>query len=262
MGTLAGFLRTGLKQGTGKLTGLLRRKWREQTSFNTQLKTFRELAGRTTQRFTLNEADLYPCLSDATATTGFDRHYVYHPAWAARILARTSPEEHVDISSSLHFCTMLSAFIPVKFYDYRPAQLDLPNLTSSFADLMALPFESRSQKSLSCMHTVEHVGLGRYGDPLDYDGDLKAIAELQRVVAEGGSLLFVVPVGKPRIEFNAHRIYSYAQVVAAFPELELQEFALVEDDSRGGAFLPHATEADADRQRYGCGCFWFKRPAA
>jgi len=47
------------------------------------------------------------------------------------------------------------------------------------------------------MNVVEHVGLGRYGEPLDPEGDIKAMRELRRVLAPGGSLLFVVPVGRP-----------------------------------------------------------------
>ncbi|MBA2687956.1 MAG: DUF268 domain-containing protein, partial [Gemmatimonadaceae bacterium] len=153
------------------------------------------MARESVQRFEFSRADLYPRMTDATATTGFDRHYVFHPAWAARILAETNPDQHVDVSSTLYFCSLVSAFIPLKFYDYRPANLNLDNLTSESADLLALPFPSGSVKSLSCMHTIEHVGLGRYGDELDYDGDLKAMAELERVLAPGGNLLFVVPVG-------------------------------------------------------------------
>lgn len=119
--------------------------------------------------------DLFPCLNDNTEYTGFDAHYIYHPAWAARIVKQISPSIHIDISSTLHFCSILSAFIPVKFYDYRPAILDLDNLNSLKADLMNLPFEDNSIESISCMHTVEHIGLGRYGDPLDPMGDIKAI---------------------------------------------------------------------------------------
>ena len=51
-----------------------------------------------------------------------------------------------------------------------------------------------------------------YLSPIDPEGDLKAVKELSRVVTKGGSLLFVVPVGKPRIQFNAHRIYSYKKI--------------------------------------------------
>ncbi|MGB9180439.1 MAG: DUF268 domain-containing protein, partial [Pyrinomonadaceae bacterium] len=191
--------------------------------------------------------------------TDFDRHYIYHPAWAARVLAQTRPDSHVDISSSLHFCTLVSAFIPVKFYDYRPAKLQLSNLTSEAADLHALPFEDGSIASLSCMHVVEHIGLGRYGDPLDPLGDLKAIKELTRVLARGGSLLFVVPIGKPKVMFNAHRIYSYEMVLNAFAELALEEFALIPDSAQLGGLIYNATREMADAQTYGCGCFRFKK---
>jgi SAM-dependent methyltransferase len=205
----------------------------------------------------LHWSDRRAFLDDRTAGTAFDRHYIYHPAWAARVLARTRPSAHIDISSTLHFCSIVSAFIPVKFYDYRPADLCLSDLSSEFADLLALPFPSSSIESLSCMHTVEHIGLGRYGDPIDPDGDLKAIAELRRVLAPGGSLLFVVPVGRPRIVFNAHRIYAYEQIMSYFGDLELRQFALVPDR---GALVEHASKELADAQTYGCGCFWFQKP--
>lgn len=209
------------------------------------------------QRFALRWSDRLAFIDDQTAGTPFDRHYIYHPAWAARVLACTRPSVHVDISSVLHFCSIVSAFIPVKFYDYRPADLRLSDLSAEFADLLALPFPDASVESLSCMHTVEHIGLGRYGDPIDPDGDLRAIAELRRVLAPGGSLLFVVPVGQPRIVFNAHRIYAYEQIMSYFTDLELREFALVPDR---GALVEHATREMADAQTYGCGCFWFQKP--
>ena len=86
------------------------------------------------------------------------------------------------------------------------------------------------------------------------------MAELQRVLAPGGSLLFVVPVGRPRILFNAHRIYAHQQIVAAFAELQLVEFALVPDFPRI-ELVPDAPPALADAQTYGCGCFLFTRAA-
>jgi hypothetical protein len=45
------------------------------------------------------------------------------------------------------------------------------------------------------MHVVEHVGLGRYGDPIDANGDAQAIKELKCVLWPGGVLYFVVPTG-------------------------------------------------------------------
>jgi SAM-dependent methyltransferase len=208
-------------------------------------------------RFPAPWSELYPCLSDNTGTTPFDQHYVYHPAWAARILSKTRPAYHVDISSILSFSSIVSAFIPIRFYDYRPAQLNLEGLQSGEADLLRLPFDDSSVPSLSCMHTIEHVGLGRYGDPLDPQGDLKAIAELMRVLQPGGDLLFVTPVGKPKIAFNAHRIYSHAQIIDFFSPFELKEFSLVPDS---GGLLRDADPALVAAQNYGCGCFWFRKP--
>lgn len=220
---------------------------------------FSWLTRQAAPRFDLPLWSLQPSLRDRTSSTEFDRHYIYHPAWAARIVAEIRPDLHVDISSSLVFCSMVSAFVPVTFFDYRPADLKLSNLQSQPADLMALPFADGSLSSLSCMHVVEHVGLGRYGDPLDPDGDLKAVAELNRVLAPGGNLLFVVPVGRPRIMFNTHRIYAYEQVLELFSGLALMEFALVPDD---GALERDASSEKVQLQEYGCGCFWFRKPNA
>jgi SAM-dependent methyltransferase len=230
--------------------------WRH---FIREFNKFRKLSVNTRNRFSLESRDIYPCLGDKTPSTNFDRHYVYHTGWAARILAVTKPEFHVDISSSLHFCTVVSAFIPVEFYDYRPVDLQLSQLTTEHADLLSLPFNDSSIQSISCMHVVEHVGLGRYGDPLDPDGDLKAIGELRRVLADGGSLLFVVPIGRPKIMFNAHRIYSYEQILRYFSEIRLEEFALIPDRSDSSGIIYDASQELADAQRYGCGCFWFKK---
>jgi SAM-dependent methyltransferase len=230
--------------------------------FAADFRKFAALYGQSKKRFPLRWRDREPCLNDRTATTGFDRHYIYQTAWAARILAETRPALHLDISSQLQFCTLVSAFVPVKFYDFRPADLRLSNLTSESADLMSLPFADGSVESLSCMHVVEHIGLGRYGDPIYPDGDLKAMAELLRVLAPGGDLLFVVPVGQPRIVFNAHRIYSCGQVLECFSGLDLIEFALVPDSAADGGLIRNAPLDLGNCQEYGCGCFLFRKPAA
>lgn len=234
----------------------IRGVWRE-CKFVIEFLAFRQIARG--GRFLVKWQDRYPCLDDKTKTTGFDRHYLYHPAWAARVLAETKPAEHIDISSTLGFATMLSAFIPVRFYDFRPADVRLSNLNSVAGNIVDLPFENNSVPSMSCMHVVEHIGLGRYGDPMDPDGDLKAISELTRVLAIDGNLLFVVPVGKPKIMFNAHRIYSYEQVLEYFTGLKLVSFALISERQEDGGLNFEATGDDVAAQEYGCGCFWFKK---
>ncbi|MGK6351977.1 DUF268 domain-containing protein [Parapedobacter sp. DT-150] len=249
---------------------MFRRFWKRKTrgadrvalpkAFLAHYQAIEKQAENTARRFRLDPSLFYPCFDEATSETEFDRHYVYHPAWAMRIVKALNPAQHVDISSTLHFCSMLSAIVPAAFYDYRPADLVLDNLTSSFADLTKLPFEDGSVESISCMHTVEHIGLGRYGDPLDYDGDLKAISELKRVVAPGGSLLFVVPLGRESVIcFNAHRIYDKVQVLNLFSDMELMDFTLIPEDGKDGGLVVDPPDELLQKQFYACGCFWFKK---
>ncbi len=226
--------------------------------FEKEYHEFAAMAGAE-PRLPVRWEDRHACLNDRSRTTPFDTHYVYHTAWAARILAENRPEFHIDISSLLYFSTLVSAFVPVKFYDYRPARLTLSNLTSEKADLLALPFATQSVLSLSCMHVVEHIGLGRYGDPLDPDGDLKAMRELQRVLAPGGRLIFVTPVGRSRVCFNAHRVYDPALIQSSFSELTLKRFAIVPDDWHDGHLVENPPEDLMAKQQYACGCFLFER---
>lgn len=208
-------------------------------------------------RFETNWKDRYLIFNEATISTDFDAHYLYHTAWAARILAKKLPNIHIDISSDVRFVTLVSAFIPIKFYDYRPVNFNLSNLSSEFGDLMSLPFETNTIESISCMHVIEHIGLERYGDPLDGKGDIKAINELIRVLKFGGNLYFVTPVGSvAKIQYNAHRIYTYKMVLSMFKELKLENFSLITDD---GKFINDANEMLANNQKYGCGCFLFTK---
>jgi hypothetical protein len=73
-------------------------------------------------RFKIDWENRFPCLYDNTGNTDFDSHYVYHPAWASRVLNKTKPKKHIDISSILNFSTIVSGFVPTEFYDYRPAK--------------------------------------------------------------------------------------------------------------------------------------------
>jgi Caenorhabditis protein of unknown function, DUF268 len=240
-----------------RIRGVLQKfeTWRVQKNFRLQLKQFRELNNQD-NRLTVADQDLYPFLNDATKETKFDTHYIYHPAWATRVVKNINPAKHIDISSTLHFCSTLSAFIPTQFYDFRPAKLVLSNLYCGSADLTNLFFESNSVESISCMHTIEHIGLGRYGDPLDASGDLKAIKELQRVTKINGNLLLVTPLGKPKVQFNGQRIYSFELINDLFEGFELKDFSLVTDE---GEFIEKASPSLVQNQNYGCGCFWYKK---
>jgi hypothetical protein len=224
--------------------------------FGTFIKEFNQFKSRNDRRFSVTTSDMYPCLKDKVSTTPFDHHYIYHPAWAARILGKTKPKEHIDFSSILSFSSIVSAFVPITFYDYRPAELNLSGWKGGAADLCNLSIADNSFESVSCMHTVEHIGLGRYGDSIDPQGDIKAINELKRITKPNGDILFVTPVGKQKIEFNAHRIYSYELVLELFEGCTLQSFSLVPDE---GGIIDNANPGLVAQQTYACGCFWFKK---
>jgi SAM-dependent methyltransferase len=239
-----------------------RRKTEAPREFELEFQKFQALLDRSGRSLPMRWEEIQPCLDDRSSETPFDRHYTYHPAWAARVLARTRPAKHVDISSILCFSAIVSAFIPVDFYDFRSAPLRLNNFNSASADLTRLGFADNSVVSLSSMHVIEHIGLGRYGEPLDPDGDLKAIRELCRVLAPGGNLMVAVPVGRARIQYNAHRVYDDAEFRGYFAGLELIRFALIPDGEAPTGLIQDAARDVVNAQEYGCGCYWFRKPSA
>ncbi len=216
-----------------------------------QLAAFRAMGGE------VEDADVYPCLHDRTATTPFDAHYFYQAVWATERLVALRPGRHVDVGSELRWVGLLAAWFPVTFIDIRPAPVRVANLETKAGSVLAMPYPDRSIPSLSCMHVIEHVGLGRYGDPLDPHGSVKAAEELQRVVAPGGQLLLSTPVGRQRTCFNAHRIHLPRTVIEWFDALQLVEFGAVADD---GSFHPQADPAAFTDAIYACGLFRFQRP--
>ncbi len=200
--------------------------------------------------------DAYPRLADRHTASPYDVHYFHQDSWAARRVAEHAPERHVDVGSRVDLVAFLTAICPVTFVDIRPLEAQVEDLDSIEGSVLDMPFATRSLTSVSCLHVVEHVGLGRYGDPLDPAGSRRAAGELQRVVAPGGQLLFSIPVGAPRVCFNAHRIHDPVEVAAWFDELELVEFAGVDD---AGRFSTGLAPMDLRGQRYACGMYRLRR---
>lgn len=205
----------------------------------------------------LRFADAYPSLGDWATSTPFDPHYFYQAAWLARQLAGAPPAKHLDIGSDVKLIGTLSAFVPSEFMDIRPLEATLPGLDCTRGDILNLPMADESVLSLSCLHVVEHIGLGRYGDPIDPEGNRKAIAELVRVIAPGGRLFLSVPVGRERVCFNAHRVFAPDTILALSGKLKLASFSLVDDSGR---FWPDCSTAQARGLDYGCGMFVLEKP--
>jgi SAM-dependent methyltransferase len=200
--------------------------------------------------------DLQPCLGDWTVTTPFDPHYFYQGAWLARRLKLAAPSKHVDIASSVLTISVLSAFVDTTFVDYRPLKVTLVGLDSIPGDILHLPFEDNTLASLSCLHVIEHIGLGRYGDPMDPEGSVKAAAELERVLKNNGELFVSLPVGRERTCFNAHRVHDPNTVLTLFPQLSLINFSYVDD---AGTFHENTDLKNAQGLDFGCGLFHFKK---
>jgi hypothetical protein len=140
-----------------------------------------------------------------------------------------NPLRHVDFGSHVYFAGVASAITDkFTYYDIRPIDMPLPRLECKAGNLTKIDLPDNSQMSVSCMHVLEHVGLGRYGDSIDPRGDLKAAAELSRIVHPDGQLLIVEPVNQiPRLSFNAHRIYSYNQILDMFSLFRVRQFTLI-----------------------------------
>lgn len=225
---------------------------RAYPAFLRDRRRYRELAGADA----LALRDDWPVLLDRTTETAFEPHYTFQDGWAARLVAEHRPARHVDVGSRVSYVVGLSAWVPVMFVDIRPLTIDLDGLDSIAGSLLALPFEDASLESVSCLHVAEHVGLGRYGDPLDPQGTVKAANELQRVVAPGGRLLFSLPVGRPRTQFNAHRVHDPRAIPALFDELRLERFDGVDD---GGELRPAIEPDELADCAWGCGLYAFVR---
>jgi hypothetical protein len=223
---------------------------RRAARFLRQWREYRRLGG------TAPRHDLYPQLTDDLPTSPFDIHYFHQDVWAARKVAAHGPARHVDVGSRVDLVGFLTVLTEVVFVDIRPLEADLERLQSVEGSIVAMPFPARSLESLSCLHVAEHIGLGRYGDPLDPEGTRKAAKELQRVLAVGGQLLFSGPVGQPRTCFNAHRIHAPEAVPQMFDELELVEFSGIDDAGRFHADIQPSALAGS---RYACGLYRFTR---
>ncbi len=222
------------------------------------LKFFSELHRyeRMTGAERISRRDLYPCMDDRTSTTSFDTHYFYQDIWAFRKIFESGTKTHVDVGSKVDYVGFLSTITQTTFIDIRPLITDLPGFESKAGSILNMPYEDGLIPSLSCLHVAEHIGLGRYGDPLDPLGTVKACRELQRVLAPGGNLYFGLPIGKSRVCFNAHRIHSPDQILEYFSGLKLVAFSFVNDKGR---FLQNIDPAESRNAKYGCGLFQFTK---
>ena len=207
------------------------------------------------ERFRINRQYLYPILTERYADAGEIRSYFWQDLWAAKLIEREKPLIHHDIGSRIDgFVAHLASFREnIVLIDIRPFDMIIPGVDFIQADATSLEgINDESIESLSALCSLEHFGLGRYGDPIDPEGYIKAMKSIVRVIKRGGHAYISVPIGKEHVEFNAHRIFYAQTVIDIFEPMKLVEFSTTfghdirynddihrydnEDDSRGERF--------------------------
>ena len=206
---------------------------------------------------------LRPCLYDWYEEGGSaTSEYFLQDLHVARKIFDAHPKRHVDVGSRIDgFVAHVAAFREVEVFDIRPISSQIPGVVFSQADLMnPVNLKTAYCDSLSCLHALEHFGLGRYGDPLDAQGYVTGLRSMAGLVTAGGVLYLSVPIGQERVEFNAHRIFDPVALVtlAQTFELKLVDFAWVDGGKLHRSIHQVDMELDSLRKRrYTLGIFTF-----
>jgi hypothetical protein len=242
---------------TGFSPGTPVRALRWLPTYLRDLRTYARMNDR--ESFKVRFADAFPILTDMASGAGTTGgHYFHQDLWAAKKIFRRHPQQHFDIGSRMDgFVAHLLVFMPVTAIDIRPVESRLDGLTflqDDATELRNIP--PASIASLSSLHVAEHFGLGRYTDPVDPGACFKFMASLERVLAPGGRLYFSVPVGRERVEFNAHRVFAPQTILDHFPSLELASFSYVGDD---GELYEDTNPLELPASEMACGLFEFTK---
>lgn len=159
--------------------------------------------------FLLN--DNYPCINDKSDESGVAKGAYFHQDLfvASQIFIR-KPVRHVDIGSRIDgFVAHVATYREIEVFDIRKLESCIEKIHFKQLDLMSLEDDYLNYcDSISCLHVLEHFGLGRYGDKIDPDGHLKGFMNITKILKKNGTFYFSVPMGIQRIEFNAHRIFN------------------------------------------------------
>lgn len=167
-----------------------------------------------------------PFLEDRASSAGTSTgQYFHQDLLVAQRIFRAKPRRHVDIGSRIDgFVAHVATFREIDVFDIRSLDVVTPNIRFLQADLMA-PLDDALREctdSLSSLHAIEHFGLGRYGDPIRFDGHLVALRNMAAMVEPHGRFYLSTPIGEQRVEFNGQRVFS----VGYINDLVLEDFAI------------------------------------
>jgi len=208
---------------------------------------------------------LYPCLSDYYQEGGNTKsEYFWQDLFIAQKVFQANPLKHVDIGSRIDsFVAHVASFREIEVFDIRNVSTKISGVIFRQADFMSEDL-TRSDycDSLSCLHALEHFGLGRYGDPINPEGYKLGLRNMSNMLKPGGTFYLSVPIGAPRVEFNAHRVFSptLLRKIAVEHKLQLKEFLWLDRER----VLKQSQNYDADmeflgHQEYNLGIFIFQK---
>ena len=187
-------------------------------------------------------------------------HYFHQDILVAQKIFKTNPHKHVDIGSRIDgFVSILASFRSVEVFDIRPFKLLNPNIKFIQADLMNDDFSfSNYTNSVSCLHAIEHFGLGRYGDKVDPNGHLKGLDNICKMLQPAGKFYFSTIIGPQRIEYDAHRVFSIEYLLKIFSgKYSVESFSYVNDKNElfNNGELSGINISTNFGCNYGCGIF-------
>lgn len=184
-------------------------------------------------QFPIVENDQLIILKECLGNAGGVGDYFFQDMWAAREIYRSNVKHVFDIGSRVdgYIAHLLSMEVHVTLLDIRPLPKKVEGIDFIQADAMNLSnIPDNSIETLSSLCALEHFGLGRYSDPIDYNGWKKSLHAIKRKIKAGGTFYLSVPVGiEDRVQFNAHRIFNPMTIINEMkPEMELHEFSWID----------------------------------
>lgn len=230
----------------------------EDTFFKHDMVAYNKLNSR--PNFAIDEKCLWPILEDKYATAGVMNNYFWQDLWAARHIIKSGTRKHFDIGSRLDgfIAHLLAADIDVTVIDVREFPGEIDGLYTIVDDATYLnQFENESIESMSALCSLEHFGLGRYGDPIDPEACFKCFRNIQRVLKKGGNLYISVPVGRERVEFNAHRVFYASTIIDCIDGLKLVEYSTTAEGRIEYDVDIHKHDNDPNNGEYRYGLFHF-----
>ena len=205
----------------------------------------------------------YPILEERFSESGIATgHYFHQDLLVARKIFVNQPLLHVDIGSSFDgLVAHIASFRKIVVFDIRALANKTPNISFIQQDLMGKIKDSFIDytDSISCLHALEHFGLGRYGDPIKFDGYLDGLNNINKILKKDGKFYFSVPIGSQRIEFNAHRVFSLQYLIDLLENnYKIDTFSYVDD--KGDLHENISLEAKSNINNnfecnFGCGIF-------